>query len=180
MIFLALAGVTYWFISKDKIENYYEEPAAAVPAAAQPAAAKYRLLIGKHFPDTELIDVNGARTSSGALARFGCVVLFLETSCSNCEAMIEKWKKLVLNGTIAQDQIFAICFQGPTEAAAYHQDRALNFPVYCDTAGYFWNNHEVHDFPLQLVVGRSGTIHESTYDAQRQVFPDQLNRWLSE
>lgn len=180
LIVLALAGAAYWLVSRSKIENYYEESAKLAPVPAPDANDKYRLLVGKPFPDAELIDVKGTKTSSGTLVRSGGVVLFLETSCSNCEAMIEKWKKLVVNGTIARDQIFAICFQGPAEATTYHQHREMNFPLFCDTAGYYMIQHEVHDFPLQLVVGRSGTIFESTYDAKRQVFPDQLKRWLSE
>jgi peroxiredoxin len=180
LVVLAVAGATYWFVSKDKIESYYEEPAGAAMPAAQPAGEKYPLLIGKVFPDAELLDVNNVKMRSVELVRSGAVVLFLETSCSNCEAMIEKWKNLVAAETITPDEIFGICFQKPAEASAYHHQHVMNFPIYCDTAGYYLVQHEVHDFPLQLVVGRSGMIHESTYDARRQVFPDQLHRWLSE
>lgn len=175
---LAAAGIVYWFVSGDKLENYYEEADSSKPSVVQSQSEKYRLLIGKPFPNVELIAADGQRITTAELLSNGKVVLFLDPGCNSCEAMVNKWTALVGKRQVAATDVLAICFLQPDDAAEYHTKHQMNFPIYSDTAQYFIKNHELTDFPLQLVVGKSMTIHEHTYDFQRQVFFDQLERWL--
>ncbi len=175
---LALAGMIYWFVSKDKLENYYEDSDNAALQQLPNTTEKYRLLIGKKFPTASLVSSDGKLVSTAELVVAGKVVLFLDPGCNSCEGMINKWIGLIERRTVGADEVLGITNMTPADAALYHQERRMNFPLFCDTARYFFNNHEVTDFPLQLVVGRSGTIHEHTYDVGRQIFPDQLSRWL--
>lgn len=175
---LAIAGMVYWFVSKDKLENYYEDSDNTSLQQPPSATEKYRLLIGKRFPSTSLVSSDGKLVRTSELVAGGKVILFLDPGCNSCEGMINKWVGLVDRHTVGADEVVGITNMLPADAALYRQERRMNFPLLCDTARYFFNNHEVTDFPLQLVVGRSGTIHEHTYDVGRQIFPDQLNRWL--
>ena len=178
IIVLAAAGIVYWIVSGDKLENYYEEAESPTANRVQTAADSYRLLVGKKFPNTGLISTDGQTVATGDLLANGKVILFLDPGCSNCEAMTDKWTALLGKKLIPPDVVIGICFAAPAEAAKYHDERRLNFPLYCDTLQYFVKHHELYEFPLQLVVGQSLTIYESTYDPKKQVFADQLERWL--
>ena len=175
---LAAAGMVYWFIAKDKLEKYYEDSDNSTQQQLPNTTEKYRLLIGKKFPTTQLVDSKGYLVSTTELVASGKVILFLDPGCNSCVGMINKWIDLVERHTVNADEVIGITNMLPADAALYHQELRMNFRLFCDTARYFFNNHEVTDFPLQLVVGRSGTIHEHTFDVGRQIFPDQLNRWL--
>lgn len=175
---LAVAGMVYWIVAKDKLQNYYEDSDNSAPQLISNTTEKYRLLIGQKFPTTNLTNSEGHTVSTSDLLQSGKVVLFLDPGCNSCEAMIGKWVGLIERRSVSPDDVVGICNMNPADAALYHQERRMNFRLFCDTAMYFWNNHSVTDFPLQLVVGKSGTIHEHTYDVGRQIFPDQLNRWL--
>lgn len=180
MILLGLAGVVYWLVSKDKLQNYYEDAESVVPQRSPVASDKYRLLIGNKFPSAQLVGGDGRVVSTADLLRSGKVVLFVDPGCNSCDGMVAKWIDLVDRHTVSAEEVVAICFMKPEDAESYRNQQRMNFRLFCDTARYFMNNHEVTDFPLQLVVGRSGTIHEHTYDVGRQIFPDQLNRWLQD
>ncbi len=175
---LAVAGMVYWFVSKDKLQNYYEDTEGVTSQPAPDSSEKYRLLIGKKFPTARVVSTEGKSISTSELMTSGKVVLFLDPGCNNCEGMINKWIGLIDRHTVSAEEVVGITNMSPADAALYHQERGMNFRLFCDTARYFMNYHDVTDFPLQLVVGRSGTIHEHTYDVGRQIFPDQLNRWL--
>ncbi|MBK7092865.1 MAG: redoxin domain-containing protein [bacterium] len=175
---LAVAGMVYWIVGKDKLQNYYEDSDNSTPQQTSKTTEKYRLLIGQRFPTTNLTNTDGHTVSTSELLKGGKVVLFLDPGCNSCEGMISKWVGLVDKRSVSAEEVIGICNMDPVDAALYSQERRMNFRLYCDTARYFWNNHDVTDFPLQLVVGKSGTIHEHTFDVGRQIFPDQLNRWL--
>lgn len=175
---LAVAGMVYWIVSKDKLQNYYEDSDNTEPSQIVNTSEKYRLLIGQKFPVADLVSTDGKGINTAELLKSGKVVLFLDPGCNSCEGMISKWVGLVDKRSVSGEEVIGICNMDPVDAALYHQERRMNFRLFCDTARYFMNNHSVTDFPLQLVVGRSGTIHEHTYDVGRQIFPDQLNRWL--
>ncbi|MGB5107784.1 MAG: redoxin domain-containing protein [Candidatus Zixiibacteriota bacterium] len=178
IVILAAAGAVYWLVSGDKLQNYYEEAGNTKTPVVQSQSEKYRLLIGKQFPNVELISNSGQSLTTSELVGDGKVILFLDPGCISCEAMANKWIALIGKHTLDPSRVFAVCFLPPTQAAQYHAERQMNFPLYSDTAQYFVKNHDLTDFPLQLVVGKSMTIHESTYDVQRQVFMDQLERWF--
>jgi predicted dithiol-disulfide oxidoreductase (DUF899 family) len=50
--------------------------------------------------------------------------------------------------------------RGPEQLSTYRNDNGITFGVYADTGGAFQREYGVHFFPLEVVVGSSGTIKE--------------------
>ena len=61
---LAAAGMVYWFVAKDKLENYYEDSDNTTLQQPPNTSEKYRLLIGKKFPNTQLVSSEGELIST--------------------------------------------------------------------------------------------------------------------
>jgi peroxiredoxin len=146
------------------------------PATALTDTTGYRLLIGKTFPDVEVIDLESNSLRTTTLVSSGRVVLFLEPTCSFCERMISKWRRQLEDGAVRADEIVAIVPAALETAQAYKRLQGIPFTVYVDTGFVFMTRFQVTDFPLQLVVGRSGTIHDYNFQIERQIFPDQIRR----
>ncbi len=176
LIVVAIGGAAYWLFAGDKLQNYYEESEDQDTSPMR--EEKYKLLVGKRFPSVELVTTDGKESGTFELLKSGGVVLFLEPGCNLCEAMIDKWNGLIEKRTVGADEVVGITFMRPAEAEAYRSGRRMDFSLYCDTMGIFLNNHDVTEFPLQVVVGKSGAIYEHTIDIGRQIFPDQLRNWL--
>lgn len=172
---IAIAAIAYVLIAPFDSNNHSVTTSKSVSA---PVTDKYPLLIGKPFPEVEMINSNGESVSTHDLLMRGKVVLFLEPGCNGCDGMISKWNDLLNRRVVSSDEIMGITFQPPSEAGQFRAQKNITFPLYLDTCFTFMNRHSVTEFPLMLVVGKSGTIHESTYSISRQIFPDQLRRWL--
>ncbi len=139
----------------------------------------YRLLIGKPFPDVEVLDLEGNSLRTASLTRDGRVIIFLEPTCSYCEKMISKWRLQFEKGSFSDDEVVAIVPAALETARAYKRLQSIPFSVYVDTGFVFMTRFQVTDFPLQLVVGRSRTIHDYNFQIERQIFPEQIHSQFS-
>ncbi len=155
-----------------------EKEKSAPDSAAKTVAdtTGYRLLIGKPFPNIEILDLDGTPVHTGNLISRGRVIVFLEPTCSYCAQMISKWRSQFEEKRMLAEEVVAIVPAGLETARAYARLQSIPFAVYVDTGFTFMNRYQVTDFPLQLVVGRSGTIHDYNFQIERQIFPDQIHR----
>lgn len=136
----------------------------------------YRLLIGRQFPNIDVLDLDGSVTKTGQVVEHGRVILFLEPTCSYCAKMIDRWRDQFEKKLMAPEEVAAIVPASMETARAYKRLQSLPFTVYVDTGFVFMNRFQVTDFPLQLVVGKSGTIHDYNFQVDRQIFADQIRR----
>ncbi len=136
----------------------------------------YRLLIGKQFPDIELLDLDGNSLLTSRIFAQGRVILFLEPTCSYCAKMIDRWRDQFEKKLMTPEEVVAIVPASVETARAYKRLQSLPFAVFVDTGFVFMNRFQVTDFPLQLVVGKSGTIHDYNFQVDRQIFADQIRR----
>lgn len=138
--------------------------------------AGYRLLIGKQFPTVDVLDLDGNVTTTSQVVGQGRVILFLEPTCSYCAKMIDRWRDQFEKKLMTPEEVAAIVPASVETARAYRRLQSLPFAVFVDTGFVFMNRFQVTDFPLQLVVGRSGTIHDYNFQVDRQIFADQIRR----
>lgn len=124
-----------------------------------------KLLVGSTFPNLELVSTApGAIPTARLYSDDGSIFIFLEPGCPPCESMTRKWQGLIDEGKISRERVVGVSFGEPENLAAYAKHNGLTFPIYCDTAAVFMRDFGVGDFPLVVVVGRSGTIRMFTYD----------------
>ncbi len=171
---LILAQILGGCSSSDESEKSQVRPESSVADTTG-----YRLLIGKPFPDVEVLDLEGEPLRTGNLISNGRVIIFLEPTCSYCEKMISKWRSQLESGDFREDEVAAIVPAALETARAYKRLQGIPFSVYVDTGFVFMTRFQVADFPLQLVVGRSGTIHDYNFQIERQIFPDQIHSQFS-
>ncbi|MCC6963416.1 MAG: redoxin domain-containing protein [candidate division Zixibacteria bacterium] len=136
----------------------------------------YRLLIGQQFPNVEVLDLDGNVTKTSQILGQGRVFLFLEPTCSYCVKIIDRWRDQFEKKLMSPEEVAAIVPASVEAAQAYQRLQSLPFAVYVDTGLIFMNRFQVTDFPLQLVVGKSGTIHDYNFQVDRQIFADQIRR----
>lgn len=139
-----------------------------------------KLQVGSAFPDLELITADSGRVRTGDFVRNdGSVFIFMETGCPPCETMTQKWQDLINEGEITRDQVVGISFEAPAHVATYAKKRNLTFPIYADTGMVFLRDYGVMDYPLVVVVGKSGAIKMYTFDARVSFVADELKTQMA-
>lgn len=146
----------------------------------QSAGPTSKLQVGTAFPELDLMTADSAQVRTGdMIAGDGSVFLFMEVGCPPCETMTQKWQELINAGAIAKDQVVGVSFEEPQYVQTYAKKRGLTFPIYADTAMVFMRNYGVAEFPLAVVVGKSGEIKMYTFDARVSFEVDELKKQMS-
>lgn len=126
---------------------------------------------GDAFPDVRLADSLGTEAGSVELVRgrHGAVVLFLDPNCEGCSAMAVRWERGVAEGVIEPERVFGVT---PADAALnskYRATHALSFPIYQDVEDAFLERHGLVTYPMEVVVGASGTIQSLSTDSKTPI-----------
>lgn len=146
----------------------------------QSAGPTSQLQVGTMFPDLELMTADSGKVRTGdMIAGDGSVFLFMEVGCPPCETMTQKWQELINSGAIAEDQVIGVSFEEPQYVQTYAKKRGLTFPIYADTGMVFMRNYGVAEFPLVVVVGKTGGVKMFTFDARVSFEVDELKRQMS-
>ncbi len=141
----------------------------------QSAGPSSKLLVGTGFPDIEILNGDSILVHTVDLIRDnGSIFLFLEPGCPPCESMTRKWQALIDSGEFPREQLIGIGFDLPEHLQSYARHSALTFPIYSDTASTFMRDYGVADFPLVVIVGKSGLVKAYTYDHRVSFDPKQL------
>ncbi len=140
-----------------------------------------KLQVGMVFPDLELMASDSGRVrTSDFVANDGSVFIFMQTDCPPCESMTAKWQTLINNGEIERDQVLGITIEPPQHVTKYAQKHGLTFPIYADTAMAFLKSYDVSDYPLVVIVGKSGKIKMYTFDSRVSFEADELKMGLAD
>ncbi len=169
MTAMLYAGVRFGRVLRDRSK----------PAVAE--ASPFPFDPGDAFPIATLADAfdQTARTDS-LLANRGAVVLFLDPTCDGCTDMSIKWEHALAEGFIDPTRVFGIS-RGTTDAnAAYRAANRLSFPIYRDIEDAFLVRHGVASYPLEVVVGSSGTVRSVSDDSKAPVDGDEIRAFLSQ
>lgn len=146
----------------------------------QNAGPSSQLQVGAAFPDLELMTADSGKVRTGdMIANDGSVFIFMETGCPPCETMTQKWQDLINSGSIAANQVVGVSFEDPQHVQTYAKKRGLTFPIYADTGMVFLRDYGVTDYPLVVVVGKSGAVKMYTFDARVSFVVDELNKQMS-
>jgi len=139
--------------------------------AAIVEAPEFPFKSGDAFPDVRLADSLGTETGSVELVRgrHGAVVLFLDPNCEGCSAMAVRWERGVAEGMIEPERVFGITSAGPALNSKYRVAHALSFPIYQDVEDAFLQRHGVVTYPMEVVVGASGTIQSLSTDSKTPI-----------
>ena len=126
---------------------------------------------GDPFPDVRLADSLGVETGSATLVseRHGAVVLFLDPNCDGCTAMAERWEQGLAAGVIEPERLFAITDAPAAENSNYRAAHGLSYPIYQDVETAFLNRHGVVTYPMEVVVGASGSIQALGNDSKTPI-----------
>jgi peroxiredoxin len=135
---------------------------------------------GDPFPEVDLVAEDGRAVNSLDIVPAGGVVLFLDLECPPCTDMAMRWQRALVEGLIDNDAVCVITYQPHDAINAYKAEHDLRFPVYQDSATTFRRDYRVDRFPLQVVIGRSGTIRSTSYDSASPIDPITLHRALEE
>lgn len=134
--------------------------------------------VGDPFPEVALVGEGGSEVSSLDIVPGGGVVLFLDLECPPCTDMGRRWQRAHDDGLV--DALCAVTYHPADAVESYKAEHGLTFPVYRDTAMTFRSEYQVDRFPLEIVVGASGTIRSTSYDSASPVDPVALHRNLEE
>lgn len=140
-------------------------------AAPVVPAPEFPFKPGDAFPNVQLADSLGATVGSADLVmgRHGAVVLFLDPTCDGCTAMATRWERGVTEGVIEGDRVIAITTGTPAVNSRYRASHALTFPVYQDVEAAFLKRHGVVTYPMEMVVGASGTVRALSTDSKSPI-----------
>src|SRR5262245_41742935 len=115
--------------------------------------------IGEPMPDVALVDSTGAAVQTSALVQpNGAVVLFLDPDCDGCTAMSTRWEHALADGSVGVVKVFGISRAPAATTQPYRAAHRLSYPIYQDAHDVFLGQYGVASYPLEIVVGRSGTI----------------------
>ncbi|MCI0451334.1 MAG: peroxiredoxin family protein [Candidatus Latescibacteria bacterium] len=166
---VGLAGVQFGRVLRNR--------SAPVVAEAPP----FPFRPGDAFPDVALSDSLGTIVRSDSLlAGRGAVVLFLDPNCDGCTDMSIRWEHALAEGTIDPARVFAVSRASAGINRDYRAANRLRFPIYRDVEDAFLNRYRVTSYPLEVVVGRSGTIRSLSDDSVSPVDDDAVRASLSE
>jgi len=151
-------------------------PGMTVLAAPQSLLEK-----GMDFPDVPLtLDDGRTPGARELLGEGGGVILFLDLECPPCGDMAQKWQTALALGIPAGLRVFAVTNHPPEAIQEFKHDYAIDFPVAQDAGRVYLNTYDVDRFPLEVVVGASGKIRATSYDATARVEPAGLARLLAD
>ena len=161
--------------------RWMRERRAPAPAAADAKVSEFPFEVGAPFPDVAVMDSTGAtRQTRDLVTGSGAVVLFIDLECEACQNMCHRWEDAVEQGWIDADRIVAIAREAPAMVEQYRKSNALRFPIYRDPELVFSHTHGVVRFPLELIVGVSGTIRSESYDSVSPIDEAALHQKLLE
>jgi peroxiredoxin len=137
---------------------------------------------GDPFPDVRLSDSLGVEVGSRELvgAKHGAVVLFLDPNCEGCSAMAARWEQGVADGVIEPERIFGVTPEPADRNARYRAEHALTFPLYQDVETAFLNRHGVVTYPMEVVVGASGTIQALSTDSKTPIDGEEIRALIEQ
>lgn len=137
---------------------------------------------GDPFPDVRLADSLGTEVGSVALVteRRGAVVLFLDPNCEGCSDMAARWQRGVSDGVIEIERVIGITSEPAAVNAKYRADYGLDFPIYEDIATAFIQQHGVVTYPMEIVVGPSGTINAVSDDSKSPIDGESIRALASQ
>jgi peroxiredoxin len=136
---------------------------------------------GDVFPSVALADSLGNNVSSDSLvAGHGAVVLLLDPNCDGCTDMSIRWEHALAEGFFDPSRVFGVS-RAPVDAnRAYRAANHLSFPIYQDVADAFLQQHKVLSYPLEIVVGQSGTIRSLSDNSKTPVDGEEIRLLLTE
>ena len=133
------------------------------------------------FPDVPILAENDRGTSTRELrGDDGCVFLFLDLACPPCGEMAQKWQEVLASGEPSDLRVFGITNHPVAAIEGFKVEYGVSFPILQDAGKVFLNTYEVNRFPLEVVVGSSGTIRLAPYEAEVPLDPVRLHRLLAD
>lgn len=136
---------------------------------------------GDRFPSVVLADSLGVAVASDSLvAGHGAVVLLLDPTCEGCTDMSIRWEHIMADGFFDPSRVFGISRATGDANRAYRAANHLSFPIYRDTEDAFLRLHGVTSYPLEIVVGQSGTIQALSDDSVSPVDADEIRRLMAQ
>ncbi len=151
----------------------------SAPATEQSSPFPFRP--GDRFPDVALADSLDQPVQLSALvADHGGVVLLLETDCDGCVDMAIRWEQALADGFFDPTRVFAVSRTPRATNEAFRAANHLSFPVYRDVGDAFVQTHRVLSYPLEVIVGQSGTIQSVSDDSHSPVDVEDVRRALAE
>jgi peroxiredoxin len=97
------------------------------------------------------------------------VVLFLDPNCEGCSEMAARWDRGVSEGIVEPERIFAVTSATAAVNSQYRNSHALSFPLYQDVEDAFLQRYGVVTYPMEVVVGASGTIQSLSSDSKTPI-----------
>jgi peroxiredoxin len=159
MIVIGVSGVLVGHILRDRVRGG-QKTMLMTPA---PTSLLRR---GMVFPDVTVIAEDGSQMHTGdMIGGEGCVVLFLDLDCPPCQDMTDKWQRAADRGDVSYHQLWGIAFHPRDVVDEYVAEYGVGFPIAVDTSLTFFTEYEVNRFPLEVVVGSSGSIRSTSYDS---------------
>lgn len=175
IIFAAAAAGVYLGMSL-RGRNSVPQP---LEASENPNAPTTQLKAGVAFPEVQLCDESGAPVNtSKLLGGKGGVVLFMELGCPPCKEMSDKWQAAIESGEAKDVSLIGITVNGPVYIRPYRLKNKLTFPIYSDTSNIFMDKYNITNYPLELVIGKSGKVTYSTFDSNEPIDFSQLKKQL--
>lgn len=145
-----------------------------------PNVPQSKLNPGFIFPDVQLIDETGANIPSQSLiAGKGGVVMFMDLACPPCQEMTEKLQQAYAT-EMSDVTVVGITPEKPHDVLYYRKKNNLTFPIYSDTAFTFMSQYQVQNFPLFVIVGKSGQVREFTFDARLPIDADHIRELIEQ
>ncbi len=167
----AFVGVKLGMGSKLTGENSSEYDANAPQSDLKP---------GVLFPDVALIDEASTNVQSQSLlAGTGGVVVFMDLACPPCKEMTDKLERAYVS-ELSDVKVVGISPDKPHDVLYYRKKNNLTFPVYSDTAFTFMSRHHVQNFPLLVIVGKSGEVRDFTFDARLPIDADRIRELIEQ
>lgn len=173
VIFAAAAAGVYFGLN---IRNGAPHPVEAA-TGSMPTS---RLAAGTPFPDVTLFDEIGSPVgTSQLLDSRGGVVLFMELGCPPCQDMSAKWQAAIESGLAKGILVAGVTINLPINVRPYRLKHKLTFPIYSDSNNVFMDKYGVTNYPLEVVIGKSGTVNYTTFNSAEPIDFDKLSRWLA-
>jgi peroxiredoxin len=134
---------------------------------------------GDAFPDVALADSSGTVVRSVDVAA-GRVVLFLDPNCDGCTDMSVRWERALADGLVDAGRVLGVSRETSEIIGRYRAAHALSFPIYRDVEDAFIRQHGVVSYPLEVVVGASGTIRSLSDDSKTPIDEESIRLLLAQ
>jgi peroxiredoxin len=149
--------------------------------ATQTVASTLPFKPGDVFPDVTLTDSLGAHIGTVELVRGkGAVVLFLDPNCHGCLAMAERWERAVADGVVEPERVIAVTRDPAPINNHYREEHGFSYPLFTDSASVFLTQHGVTDYPMEMVVGASGTIRSLSTDSKTPIDAESIRAMIAQ